>query len=105
MVWGKKAESNFWDIIFPTFQFLLVLAVFLMLGIYVQNLASGKTLEKNYYARDIALLVDTVNAAPGDVFYTYPNNLEKYELGIKIEENFVVIYDKDNPLGGLLGEK
>ncbi|MBI2580769.1 hypothetical protein HYV85_03075 [Candidatus Woesearchaeota archaeon] len=43
----------------------------------------GETLEKNYIARDIALLLDAVYASPGDLEYIYSMKGYKYVVEIK----------------------
>ncbi len=43
----------------------------------------GETLEKNYIARDIALVLDAVYASPGDVEYVYSMKGYKYVVEIK----------------------
>ena len=51
----------------------ILFAGFLLLGIVNKSLEDikGETLEKNYIARDIALVLDTIYAVPGDLEYAY----------------------------------
>lgn len=95
----KKGSQMNWDVIFPIFQFMLTLAIFILLMRFVVDTASHKSFEKDYYARDIALLVDSVHASPGDVVYIYPNKIKDYDLGVELKENMVVIYDKSDNEG------
>jgi len=95
MMWNKRGSQMSWDVIFPIVQFMLTLAVFLILMKFVIDLSSGRNFEKSFYARDLALLVDTAQAAPGDLVYVYPQKIDDYEVGVKIEGNMVVLYDTD----------
>lgn len=51
------------------------------------NDLKGETLEKNYIARDIALALDAVYAAPGDIEYTY--SMRDYKYVVEIRDNMV----------------
>ena len=59
---------------------------------------NGKTYEKNYFARDIALAVDAVYAAPGDVEYTYSMKRPEYKFVIELKNSKVFVKEKiDDP--------
>ena len=68
----------------------LLIAAILVLAIINIGRAAGldTTLERNYAARDIALLLDTVYASPGDLeyFYVMP---ERFDVTIK--DNIVTV--------------
>lgn len=50
---------------------------------------TGVTYEKNYIARDIALLSDAVYAAPGNVEYSY--SLRNYKFDVEIKDSKVFV--------------
>ncbi len=50
---------------------------------------NGKTFEKNYIAREIALSLDAVYAAPGDIEYTY--SMRTYKLVVEIKNSKVFV--------------
>jgi len=95
---NKRGSQISWNTIFPILQFILTLAVFLILLKFVIDLSSGRTFEKNFYARDLALLIDTAQAAPGDLVYIYPQKIDEYDVGVEIEGDMVVLYDTDKTL-------
>lgn len=49
----------------------------------------GETLEKNYIARDMALLLDAVYASPGDVEYVY--SMKGYKYVVELKNSRVII--------------
>lgn len=61
----------------------------------------GTTFEKNYIAREIALSLDVVYAAPGDVEYTYSMRTYKFVVEIKNSKVFVkdILCEQDNTAG------
>lgn len=61
----------------------------------------GTTYEKNYFARDIALALDAVYAAPGDVEYIYSMKGYKFVVEIKNSKVFVKesLTEEDNIAG------
>jgi len=93
---GKKGSQNTWDIVFPIFQLLLTVAIFILLLKFVVDTSTGLALEKDYYARDLALLLDTVEAASGEVTYIYPSKIQDYDVGVEHKQNFIVIYDVES---------
>ena len=69
----------------------ILFAGFLLLGIVNKSLEDikGETLEKNYIARDIALVLDTVYAVPGDLEYAYSE--QDYPYVVEFKEGKVCI--------------
>ena len=63
---------------------------------FVAQVASSTLFEKNYLARDLALLVDTAYAAPGSVNYLYEGNASRFVLvfgsnrvGVRLQRDVV----------------
>jgi len=50
---------------------------------FVAQVSSSTLFEKNYLARDLALLVDTAYAAPGSVNYLYEGNASRFVLAFE----------------------
>ncbi|MBI2141357.1 hypothetical protein HYU16_02940 [Candidatus Woesearchaeota archaeon] len=97
LVLGKRgAEATTVEVWFVVIG--LILAALVTTGLLKKTVddIKGKTLEKNYIARDIALALDAVYAAPGDVEYTY--SLKKYKFVVEIKDSKVFVKDS-------LGEK
>jgi hypothetical protein len=67
----KRAAAAMEVILFAAFS--LVFAALVVFGQFhvVTNILDASALEKNYLARDIALVLDAVYAAPGEVTYSY----------------------------------
>ncbi len=57
---------------------------------------SETTYEKNFIARDMALLIDTIYASPGDVEYVYDLSAfysKGMSFDLKIKDRHVTVYD------------
>ncbi len=76
----------------------LILLVLIAVGFlaFVAQVASSTLFEKNYLARDLALLVDTAYAAPGSVNYLYGGNASRFVLvfednrvGVRLQKDVV----------------
>jgi len=65
------------------------IAIFGMLN-SAKNVLDREALFKNYMARDIALIMDAVYAAPGEVEYTYSLN-PKHSFYVKLKEGLVEV--------------
>ena len=61
----------------------------------------GTTYEKNYFARELALALDAVYAAPGNVEYTY--SLRDYKFVIEIKNSRIYVKESVNEKDGLAG--
>lgn len=80
------------DLWFNTFELLIVFIVGLALFEFVSSESTGSAFEKNYFARDNSLLINTIYASPGDLLYNYPEKMEKYVIDFK--QNKVEIYEE-----------
>lgn len=74
------------------YQLIVIALILTGLLYFVTGAVEDTLLEKNYYARDISLLITTLNAAPGNVEYNYvlPDNVD---LKIKIKDHRVNVND------------
>jgi hypothetical protein len=81
----------------------LILAGIVVLGSLRKTVddVNGTTLEKNYIARDIALALDAVYAAPGDIEYTYSMKNYKFVVEIKGSRVFVKKLDEEDSIAGV----
>lgn len=68
----------------------LIIYTFVNAGI---SFGSQEALYKLAIARDLALMIDLMYGLPGDLQFTYPNDISNYDIEIK--NNVVKIY---NPL-------
>ena len=77
-MFGKKGTEGQTVLIYMAFGILV--AGLIISGIVNKSLEDikGETLEKNYIARDIALVLDAVYAVPGDLEYAYSERGYKY---------------------------
>jgi hypothetical protein len=94
---GKKAtifEKPIWFLI----DLLIAVIVFLMLLSYVDQLGESLTFERDFLAKDIALLVDTLYASPGSLTLKYPQNT--FWFGYQLKDNEVQVIEK-----GLISKK
>ncbi|MFH1182458.1 MAG: hypothetical protein V1702_05860 [Candidatus Woesearchaeota archaeon] len=67
---GKRGTDNI--LIFRVICVVLAVALFIVTLSFAMDVAKGTLLEKNYKAKDIALLITTLYASPGVTSYEYP---------------------------------
>jgi len=75
----KKGQQ---ELLFLVFQLLLIAIVFLSLLAFVKQYEDNTIFEKIYLSRDISLIISTIEAAPGNLFYNYSHttsNLSRFE--------------------------
>ena len=66
--------------------YLLMFATLLVIGIkYVRSVAGGSQLERTFLARDSALTISVMQAAPGIITYHHPFNLSKSKLTLTVQ--------------------
>ncbi len=99
---GKKGEEQ------STLQVGFILIGLILAGIVVLGSlqktvddVNGTTLEKNYIARDIALTLDAVYAAPGDIEYTY--SMKNYKFVVEIKNSKVFVKKELNEKDSIAG--
>ncbi|MBS3143057.1 hypothetical protein J4464_06735 [Candidatus Woesearchaeota archaeon] len=68
-------------------QLLLGAAFIVGMFMYLGQLRSDTSLEQRFYARDISLLLSTVQSAPGSILFTYPRNIAEYELSMEYQNH------------------
>ena len=88
---SKKGISN--DLFFNVFEYMLAFVVLVALFQFVNEIIEQTIFEKNYLARDIALLVNTLSAAPGEITYTYNEDTSKFL--VEFNENVIIVYEAD----------
>jgi hypothetical protein len=91
MLPSKKGLQLVWNMLLNLIIVLLASVLFI---IAATNLHSNADYLVDYYAQDLALLVEAVQAVPGDVSVTYP--LEKGFIFTLEEEQVVIRHDEEN---------
>ncbi|MBW2966385.1 hypothetical protein KY342_04750 [Candidatus Woesearchaeota archaeon] len=92
---GKKSQH---ELMFIVFQLLMIAAIFALLMLYVNSLREQTLFTKIALSRDLAFVVDTVYAAPGNLEYTYyATELNLSEFDYKFEKQNVNVLEKDLP--------
>lgn len=79
---NNKAQTMVYHMII---QVIIAVAIYLILQSYIDSVAKDTLFEKSYLSKDIALMINTIYASPGELSYTYAN--DKAELN-KFEFNF-----------------
>ncbi len=82
----KRGEA---DQYFAMFQIIIAAIIVLGVYLYAKNTVESTALEKEYLARDLALILDLIYASPGDLSYTY--YMDKNKLDVKIAKGEVLI--------------
>lgn len=78
LAFGKRGTEGQTVLVYMAFGILA--AGLIISGIVNKSLEDikGETLEKNYIARDIALVLDAIYAVPGELEYAYSERSYKY---------------------------
>lgn len=80
--------------------FGIAMAVFIIVVLiqYWRDIKNNTFLEKNYMARDVALLITTAYASPGDLVYCY-HDVGKYrgKFDYLIDKSKVTVVDSGRP--------
>lgn len=94
---GRKASVEMW---MRFYEMILIAIIAVVFFSFVKDIRENTILEKNYIARDVALTLDTVYAAPGEISAVYPSdelkesvNMKKYIVEIK--ENLVRVREPE----------
>ena len=89
---NKKAISN--ELFFNVFELVLAAIVILALYNFINSVVDSTIFEKNYLARDLAMLTNTVYSSPGDLSYTYSETSRKFMFIFDFKHNSVQVTDK-----------
>ncbi len=73
---SKSKAGMTHDQFFIIFDLILAGVVFTSLLFFINGIKDNSIFERNYIARDTALLLNTLYAAPGDVSYLYKEPLQ-----------------------------
>ncbi len=87
-LWGNKrggTQKSYFTLI----DLILLVIIAVGFTMFVAQIANSTLLEKNYLARDIALLVDTAYASPGQLNYVYERDISRYIVAF--EDNHVKV--------------
>lgn len=96
MRFGKKGDTTV--TIVRAFGLALAAVIIFLLIQYWRDVKDDTFLEKSYLARDIALLISTVYASPGEVtycYYTVGNFAGKFDY--KMGKSRVIVVDHGQP--------
>ena len=88
---SKKAtifEKPIWFLI----DLVISIVVFIMLLSYVDRVGESLTFERDYLAKDISLLIESIYASPSSLVLKYPQNTFWFDY--KFEDNKVTVSEK-----------
>ena len=80
------------DLFFNVFELILAAIVIIALFKFVNDVAEQTIFAKNYFARDMALLVNALYAAPGEVSYIYNEDTSKFRFAFN--SNKLTVYEE-----------
>ena len=80
----KKAQEG--STILTVGNYLILLIAIAPLLYYIHAWSANPTFEKNWAAKDVALFIDTVYAAPSTVFAEYQVEKDNYDLQVELAE-------------------
>jgi len=81
------------DLFFNVFELVLAFIVILALFQFLTDVIEQTIFEKNFLARDLSVLVNTLYAAPGKVVYNYNEDLDSFILNF--EESKIKVFEID----------
>ena len=79
---GKQGSVTH-EQLYQLFEILVFLFYAYIMYSFVNDVNNSTIFEKNYIARDIAMVTNTLYASPGYVSYDYPENISRYQINIK----------------------
>jgi len=79
---------------FNIFDILMVATVIVAILLFINDVVQQTIFEKNYMARDMSILINTLYAAPGEVVYNYNENVQGFIFDIA--DNNVNVYRKQD---------
>ena len=82
---NKRGAEDERTVLWP-YYILVIAIIFISLIVWTNSKVSGEGLNKEFLARDIALLIDTVAISKNDISVEYGLN-GKYDIIIKNSEN------------------
>jgi len=80
---SKRASKIVYQVMI---QLIIVMFVFAILMSYVKSVEKDTLFEKDYLAKDMALIIDANYAAPGEIDYSYKNtrvDIKKFNFEFK----------------------
>ena len=86
MIKGKRGLTNIQFFIIA--EAVLAVIIFIAILSYIQGVATNSLFEQNFLARDVALLIDTAYAAPGELNVNYD---------VSVAENRILFLPKFSP--------
>jgi len=87
---NKKGLSH--ELFFNIFELTLAAMIALALFLFVSDVAEQTIFQKNFLVRDLALVVNTLYTAPGDVVFNYGEDTSKFTL--EFTENKITVTRK-----------
>ena len=89
---GLKKKAVAADLMIEIFQALAAIAIVLVLVAFADNVVDKGALSKEFYTKDIALLITSLHAVPGNLVYYYTIGTERLgdqPYNLKIGDNLV----------------
>ena len=81
---GMDERLFFW-----TFYLVIAFIIFLTLEAHLRDVSQNRVYNENFLARDVALFIDTIYDAPGNVYAQYPIQKKEYDFAIgKFKEGY-----------------
>ncbi len=93
---GKKAQSIIHAKLVLIFELVVPLLILLILLAWVNDLATNQSFDKNYVARDTALLTSVLYSSPENIFYNHTT--EQYIFDFSKNQVKVLFKDDNFPI-------
>src|SRR3989344_1830032 len=93
--WGKRGEVEH-DLLLFMMQALMLVFIVTAIYIYVSTKVNEPLFEKNWLSKDMALFIDTIYAAPGQVFAVYDYPGDRFDLKASFPEKLQLTTEEKN---------
>ncbi len=91
---GKK--GSFQELVLgPLFPLIIAFVVFLLMLNYTSSVAKSSYFEREFMSRDVGLLIESIEASPGSVSLTYPQQNIKNDITLVVTKTYVKTYSYD----------
>lgn len=92
---GKKAiQLSLWTLV----EILILILIVLPLFVFITDVSKNRFFERSALSKDYALLINTVQSVPGDVFYSYSHSgIDMREYDFLFSDNEISVANTKDP--------
>jgi hypothetical protein len=97
MSWGKRGDATSFTIVL-VIEIVLIIFITMAFFTFINDVRDDTLFAKSHASRDIALLMETAQALPGNVeVYYSERKFDVHDFNYRFDQNLVRIYEGGNP--------